>query len=79
VKNIKRFAAITVLAGGLGLAAAGVASADAGAGATSVGNSGVLSGNQVQVPINVPVNACGNNVSVLGGLNTAVGTACVNR
>lgn len=31
------------------------------------GREGVLSGNQVNVPITAPVNACGNGVAVLGG------------
>jgi hypothetical protein len=30
------------------------------------GNGGVLSGNQVFVPVSIPVNVCGNSVAVLG-------------
>ncbi|WP_338677793.1 chaplin [Streptomyces sp. SCSIO 30461] len=43
------------------------------------GSPGVLSGNNVQVPVDVPVNVCGNSVSVIGALNPAFGSACANR
>ncbi|MFD7541722.1 chaplin [Streptomyces sp. NPDC059819] len=54
------------------------ASADAGAQGAAVGSPGVLSGNVVQIPIHVPVNVCGNTVSVIGLLNPAFGNTCVN-
>ncbi|MFF0288008.1 chaplin [Streptomyces sp. NPDC005262] len=51
-------------------------------GASAVGGTsnspGVLSGNLVQVPVDVPVNACGNTVDVVGALNPAVGNRCSN-
>ncbi|MFF4397818.1 chaplin [Streptomyces sp. NPDC001480] len=40
---------------------------------------GVLSGNTVQAPIDVPVNACGNSVDVVGAFNPAVGNHCANH
>ena len=40
---------------------------------------GVLSGNTVQVPVDVPVNVCGNTVNVVGLLNPAVGNSCAQR
>ncbi|WP_306819902.1 chaplin [Streptomyces sp. CA-210063] len=39
---------------------------------------GVASGNTVQAPVNVPVNACGNSVNVIGVGNTAMGNDCSN-
>ncbi|WP_033823172.1 chaplin, partial [Kitasatospora sp. MBT63] len=39
---------------------------------------GVGSGNAVQVPVDVPVNACGNTVDVIGLLNPAFGNKCGN-
>ncbi|MFF9508587.1 chaplin [Streptomyces sp. NPDC014724] len=39
---------------------------------------GVLSGNLAQVPVDAPVNACGNSVDVVGVLNPAVGNECKN-
>ncbi|MFF2961904.1 chaplin, partial [Streptomyces sp. NPDC057963] len=37
---------------------------------------GVLSGNLVQVPVDVPVNACGNTIGVVGLLDPAFGNEC---
>lgn len=45
---------------------AAIASADAGASGAAVGSPGMLSGNLIQVPVHIPVNACGNSVSVIG-------------
>ncbi|WP_405985891.1 chaplin [Streptomyces sp. NBC_00872] len=39
---------------------------------------GVLSGNSVQAPIEVPVNVCGNTVDVVGVGNPAFGNGCGN-
>lgn len=39
---------------------------------------GVLSGNNVQVPVHAPVNVCGNSVGVLGLLNSAYDNDCGN-
>ncbi|WP_327368019.1 DUF7933 domain-containing protein [Streptomyces sp. NBC_01217] len=45
---------------------------------TATGSPGLLSGNVVQAPVDIPVNVCGNSVNVLGVLNPATGNACVN-
>ncbi|MFK8910552.1 chaplin, partial [Streptomyces sp. YS-3] len=37
---------------------------------------GVLSGNSIQAPLDVPVNACGNTVDPVGALNPAFGNTC---
>jgi ChpA-C len=78
--KVKKIAAVTAATGGLVLAAAGVASAHGGAGAegAAVGSAGVVSGNNVQVPVHVPVNACGITASVVGVLNPAFGDHCAN-
>ncbi|MBQ0966725.1 MULTISPECIES: LAXTG-anchored chaplin ChpC [Streptomyces] len=39
---------------------------------------GVGSGNHVEVPIDVPVNVCGNSIDVVGALNPAFGNDCDN-
>ncbi|MFB7464139.1 chaplin [Streptomyces sp. NPDC056224] len=70
-----------VLAAGA-LMAAGAASpamADSTAAGSAVGSPGVLSGNNVQVPINIPVNICGNTVNVVALLNPAFGNVCLNH
>ena len=75
---IKKIVAAVAATGGLVLAGAGVAAADAGAQGAAVKSPGVLSGNVVQAPIHVPVNVCGNTVSVIGLLNPAFGNTCTN-
>ncbi|MFH8484785.1 chaplin [Streptomyces longisporoflavus] len=72
------FAAAALAATAL-LGGAGAAAADAGAEGAAVKSPGVLSGNVVQVPVHVPVNACGLSVNVVGLLNPAQGNACANK
>ncbi|MFD8949830.1 chaplin [Streptomyces xanthophaeus] len=66
-------AAATAIVGG-----ASAASADAGAQGLAAYSPGVASGNLIQIPIHIPVNACGNSVSIIGLLNPAFGNTCVN-
>ncbi|MFF6778210.1 chaplin ChpH [Streptomyces sp. NPDC012637] len=75
---IKKVVAAAAATGGLVLAGAGMAVADAGAQGAAIGSPGVLSGNVVQVPVHVPVNVCGNTVSIIGLLNPAFGNTCIN-
>ncbi|MCQ4083362.1 chaplin [Streptomyces sp. RB6PN25] len=77
--NLKKAAAVSMLAGGLAVAAAGVATADAGAHGAAVNSPGVISGNNVQAPVHVPVNVSGNTVNVIGLLNPAFGNSAFNR
>ncbi|NEC90533.1 chaplin ChpH [Streptomyces sp. SID12501] len=76
---IKKIVAAAAATGGLVLAGAGLAVADAGAQGAAVHSPGVLSGNVIQVPVHVPVNVCGNTISVIGLLNPAFGNTCVNN
>ncbi|MFE5805414.1 MULTISPECIES: chaplin [unclassified Streptomyces] len=70
-------AGAAVLMGG-----AGLVSAHGGDGATAhgttAGSPGVLSGNLLQVPVDVPVNACGLTVNVIALLNPSFGNTCIN-
>ncbi|MEU6946433.1 MULTISPECIES: chaplin ChpH [unclassified Streptomyces] len=75
---IKKVVAAAAATGGLVLAGAGMAVADSGAQGAAIGSPGVLSGNVVQVPVHVPVNVCGNTVSVIGLLNPTFGNTCIN-
>lgn len=82
MKNLKKAAAVTMVAGGLIAAGAGMASATTGgshADGQAVGSPGVVSGNLVQAPVHVPVNAVGNSVNVIGVLNPAFGNLGINR
>ncbi|PWI43591.1 chaplin [Streptomyces sp. ICBB 8177] len=79
MKNLKKVAVVTAVAGGLAVAGAGVASAhSADAHGVAVKSPGVASGNLVQVPVHVPVNVVGNTVSVIGLLNPAFGNHGLN-
>jgi ChpA-C len=75
---LKQLVATVALSGGLVLAGAGFAVADAGADGVAVGSPGVVSGNNAQVAVHVPVNVCGNTVSVIGALNPTFGNTCMN-
>lgn len=76
---IKKVVAAAAITGGLVLAGAGMAVADSGAQGAALNSPGVLSGNVVQVPIHIPVNACGNTVSVIGLLNPPSATPASTR
>ncbi|MGW1882084.1 chaplin [Streptomyces sp. NPDC001970] len=79
MKNLKKAVAVTMVAGGLVAAGAGVASATSAHAGGQAGHSpGVGSGNLVQIPVHVPVNAVGNTVNVIGALNPAFGNEGVN-
>ncbi|MEE1747001.1 chaplin ChpH [Streptomyces sp. NPDC088190] len=75
---IKKVVAAAAVTGGLVLAGAGMAVADSGAQGAAVGSPGVISGNVIQVPVHVPVNVCGNTISVIGLLNPTFGNTCIN-
>ncbi|GHJ38712.1 chaplin [Streptomyces sp. TS71-3] len=79
MRQVMRKGLITVAAATGALAAAGgLAYADSGAAGSAAGSPGVVSGNNVQVPVHIPVNVCGNAVDVLGVFNDASGNACAN-
>ncbi|GAA4873232.1 chaplin [Kitasatospora terrestris] len=46
---------------------------------STTGSPGVVSGNNVQAPVNAPVDACGNSVNVVGIGNPAFGNDCGNH
>ncbi|MGW0469087.1 chaplin [Streptomyces sp. NPDC003027] len=79
MRQVTRKGLITVAAAGGVLAlGGGYAHADSGATGTSSNSSGIASGNTVQVPVHIPVNACGNSVNVVGLLNPTFGNSCAN-
>ncbi|KIF70499.1 chaplin [Streptomyces sp. AcH 505] len=90
MKNLKKAAALTMIAGGIVAAGAGAASATEGpqghqgpaahaqADGQAVQSPGIASGNLVQIPVHVPVNVVGNTVNVIGLLNPAFGNSGLN-
>jgi hypothetical protein len=76
MKVMRKFAPVVALVGGLVLAGAGSAHADANAEGVAIGSPGVLSGNVIQIPVDLNLNVCGNSVNVIGLLNPAIGNTC---
>ncbi|MEU2115520.1 chaplin [Streptomyces sp. NPDC058700] len=78
MSRIAKAAAVLAGTGAVALSGAGMAVADSGAEAVAAASPGVLSGNVVQVPVHVPINLCGNTVTVIGLINPAFGNSCAN-
>ncbi|HWU07567.1 MAG TPA: chaplin [Streptomyces sp.] len=79
MRQVTRKGLITMAAAGGVLAlGGGHAHADAGAAGAASSSPGVLSGNSIQVPVDVPVNVCGNSVDAGGLLNPTSGNDCGN-
>ncbi|KAB1978226.1 chaplin [Streptomyces triticiradicis] len=77
-QNLSRGAVVAAAATGIMSLYASPALADSNAAATASDSPGVASGNNIQIPVNVPLNLCGNTVDVVAALNPAFGNACVN-
>ncbi|MFI1165184.1 chaplin [Streptomyces sp. NPDC020801] len=68
-----------VIAGAImAMGVAAPAFADAGATGTASDSPGVLSGNTVQVPVHIPLNACGNSLGLISLLNPTAANTCAN-
>ncbi|MEU2789651.1 chaplin [Streptomyces sp. NPDC007100] len=79
MREVAKKGLITIVAaGGVLAVAGGYAHADSGAQGKTANSPGVLSGNTAQIPVNVPVQACGNSVDVVGLLNPSMGNHCDN-
>ncbi|MFI8993586.1 chaplin [Streptomyces sp. NPDC053542] len=76
--RIRTAAAAAILATAALVGSAGAAVADSGAQGSSSHSPGIVSGNTIQVPLHVPINACGLTVDVVGLLNPAHGQ-CANK
>ncbi|MFD9883502.1 chaplin [Streptomyces alboflavus] len=80
--NIAKKAALAVAVAGIAAGAsagAAVATSGADANGATTKSPGVGSGNLVQAPVHVPVNASGNSVNVVGILNPAFANETVNK
>jgi sulfur relay (sulfurtransferase) complex TusBCD TusD component (DsrE family) len=73
---VRKTLSVGVLAAGALLFAPAAAQAEISQ--ISVGNEGVLNGNQAAVPIQVPVNVCGNGVGAVIGVGVGVNGICAN-
>ncbi|MEV6764207.1 chaplin [Streptomyces sp. NPDC051105] len=77
-QTLSRGMVVAAAAAGMLSLYASPALADTDATGTAGGSPGVVSGNNVQAPVNVPVNLCGNSVDVAAALNPAFGGSCAN-
>ncbi|MEU1536952.1 chaplin [Actinacidiphila glaucinigra] len=90
MKRLSKAAVLTVAAGVAVMGSAGGALASDGgkdrhydrggasAEGAAIGSPGVLSGNVIQLPVNIPVNICGNGINAGALLNFTTGNACFN-
>ncbi|QIP84922.1 chaplin [Streptomyces sp. Tu 2975] len=76
MKHMKAAAVVAGIIMALGSAAP--AMADTHVDGVAAGSPGLLSGNVVQIPVHIPINACGNTINVIGLLNPAAGNGCAN-
>ncbi|WBO62119.1 chaplin [Streptomyces camelliae] len=78
--RLRSFATTAVLAGVLATGGSATAfAADPTPVVGVAGNSpGVVSGNVIQIPVDVDANVCGNSINLVGLLNPAPGNVCVN-
>ncbi|MER6981987.1 chaplin [Streptomyces carpinensis] len=74
-----RMTAAAVLAGAALMTCAGTAAADAGAQGTASNSGGLLSGNVIQVPVDLGLNVCGDSIDVIGLFNPAGGSGCATK
>ncbi|MFD9789315.1 chaplin [Streptomyces sp. NPDC059070] len=75
--RIRTALAATALAATTLIGTAGVASADpVPPNGVAEDSPGVLSGNVIQIPVDVPINVCGNTIDIIALLNPSVGNTC---
>ncbi|GLW18593.1 membrane protein [Streptomyces sp. NBRC 13847] len=79
MSRIAKTLVVSAAAGMALIGAAGTALADTGAGGAALNAPGYLSGNVLQLPINEPINTCGNTLGTPGLLNPASGNTCATR
>ncbi|MFC1400330.1 MULTISPECIES: chaplin [Streptacidiphilus] len=78
MKNAVKGALVTVAAAGVITGGAGAAFASSHSAGDADCSPGVGSGNNVQVPVHVPVNVSGISANVIGLLNPAFGNGATN-
>lgn len=85
MNTAKRAAMLLVVTGAAVSATAGTAAAFGGPGhggalaqGVAAKSPGLISGNLIQVPVDVPVNVTGNTINVIGILNPAFGNTSAN-
>ncbi|MBC3843703.1 chaplin [Streptacidiphilus sp. 4-A2] len=78
MSRIRKAAAVAAMVGGLVFAGAGAASADAGAIGSANTPPVCCPGTNIQIPVSVDANVCGNSIGLISLLNPAYGNNCSN-
>jgi hypothetical protein len=78
MKNVVKGALVTIAAAGVITGGAGAAFASSQSAGDAACSPGVGSGNNVQVPVHVPVNVSGISANLIGALNPAFGNSATN-
>jgi small secreted domain DUF320 len=78
VNTFKKATAMVAGTAALVMAGAGAASANAEGDSAAVESPGVVSGNNIVVPIHIPINLCGNSINIIGFINPTWGNVCLN-
>src|SRR5438270_13335314 len=78
--STKRRVALGMTTGGLLMTGLGMTSAHADTTATgeTAHSPGIGSGNLIRLPVNAPINVCGNQLDVIGILDSVTGNSCSN-
>ena len=78
--STKRRVMLGMTTGGLLMTGLGMASAhaDTTASGETSHSPGIGSGNLIQLPVNAPINVCGNQLDVIGILDSVTGNSCSN-
>ncbi len=76
MSRMAKVAAVALGTSAVMLSGAGLATADSGAQGAATQSPGIISGDVLQIPLDVPINLCGNTIDVIGILNPAFGAVC---
>lgn len=77
--NVAKKTAVALTVAGIAAGtSAGAAVASSDADAAAIKSPGVGTGNVIQVPIHIPINAVGNSANLVGLLNPAFGNKAAN-
>lgn len=76
MSRMAKAAAVALGTSAVMLSGAGLATADSGAQGSATHSPGIVSGDVLQIPLDVPINLCGNSIDIIGLLNPAFGGVC---
>ncbi|GAA2256800.1 membrane protein [Streptomyces ruber] len=78
MSRMAKVAAVALGTSAVMLSGAGLATADSGSSGSAAQSPGIVSGDVLQIPLDVPLNICGNSIDVIGLLNPVFGNVCAD-